>query len=179
MESLIKEGVAVAVLDITTTEWADEYCGGSLTAGPERLDGPGIAGIPHVICPGCLDMVNFGALETVPDKFKQGDRKLSVWNPMVTLMRTNKDECGALGKILAEKANASNAPVAFILPKGGLSILDCVGERFWDPEADQALFDAIHEHANREIPIVEVDANINDPVFARRAVELLMEIYHS
>ena len=177
MESLILENMAVAVLDITTTEWADEYCGGALTAGPQRLDGPGIVGIPHVICPGCLDMVNFGGLETVPEKFKQGDRNLSVWNPMVTLMRTTKEECIGLGKVLAEKANASKAPVAFILPKGGLSILDSEGERFWDPEADQALFDAIREHANPEIPIWEIDANINDSVFAEKAVELLMEIY--
>lgn len=179
MEALIKEGVGVAVLDITTTEWADEYCGGSLTAGPQRLDGPGIAGIPHVICPGCMDMVNFGAMDTVPDRFRQGGRNLSVWNPMVTLMRTNREECAALGKILAQKANASKAPVAFILPKRGLSILDAEGERFWDPEADQALFDAIHQYANPEIPIMEVDANINDPAFAKCAVELLMEIYHS
>lgn len=177
MESLILENMAVAVLDITTTEWADEYCGGALTAGPQRLDGPGIVGIPHVICPGCLDMVNFGGLETVPDKFKQGDRNLSVWNPMVTLMRTTKEECIGLGKVLAEKANASKAPVAFILPKGGLSILDSEGERFWDPEADQALFDTIREYANPEIPIWEIDANINDPEFAEKAVELLMEIY--
>lgn len=178
MESLIMEGVGAAVLDITTTEWADEYCGGVLTAGSQRLDGPGIAGIPHVICPGCLDMVNFGPMETVPAKYREGKRNLSVWNPMVTLMRTNKEECAALGKILAQKANASKAPVAFILPKGGLSILDCEGERFWNAEADQALFDAIRQHANPDIPIVEVDANINDPIFAKRAVDLLMELYH-
>ena len=177
MESLILENMAVAVLDITTTEWADEYCGGVLSAGPHRLDGPGLAGIPHVICPGCLDMVNFGGLETVPEKFRQGERNLFVWNPMVTLMRTTREENIALGKILAEKANASRAPVAFILPRRGLSILDAEGERFWDPEADQALFDAIREHANPDIPIWEIDANINDPVFAEKAVELLMEIY--
>ncbi len=177
MESLILENMAVAVLDITTTEWADEYCGGALTAGPQRLDGPGIVGIPHVICPGCLDMVNFGGLDTIPEKYKQGDRNLSVWNPMVTLMRTTKEENIGLGKVLAEKANASKAPVAFILPKRGLSILDAEGERFWDPEADQALFDSIREHANPEIPIWEIDANINDPLFAQKAVELLMEIY--
>ena len=177
MESLILENMAVAVLDITTTEWADEYCGGVLSAGPHRLDGPGLAGIPHVICPGCLDMVNFGGLETVPEKFRQGERNLVVWNPMVTLMRTTREENIALGKILAEKANASRAPVAFILPRRGLSILDAEGERFWDPEADQALFDAIREHANPDIPIWEIDANINDPVFAEKAVELLMEIY--
>ena len=177
MESLILENMAVAVLDITTTEWADEYCGGVLSAGPHRLDGPGLAGIPHVICPGCLDMVNFGGLETVPEKFRQGERNLVVWNPMVTLMRTTREENIALGKILAEKANASRAPVAFILPRRGLSILDAEGERFWDPEADQVLFDAIREHANPDIPIWEIDANINDPVFAEKAVELLMEIY--
>lgn len=177
MEQLIREHIAVACLDITTTEWADEHCGGSLSAGPERLDAPAAAGIPHVICPGCLDMVNFGAMDTVPDKFKQGDRNLYVWNPMVTLMRTNKQECAELGEILAKKANASKAPVAFILPKGGLSILDDKGQCFWDPEADEALFEAIRTHANPEIPIREVDANINDPAFAAQAVDLLMEIY--
>lgn len=177
MESLILENMAVAVLDITTTEWADEYCGGALTAGPQRLDGPGRVGIPHVICPGCLDMVNFGSMDTVPDKYKKGDRNLSVWNPMVTLMRTTREENIGMGKILAEKANASKAPVAFIFPKGGLSILDAEGERFWDPEADRALFDTIRQYANPDIPIWEIDANINDPVFAQKAVELLMEIY--
>lgn len=179
MEELIKERVAVAVLDITTTEWADELCGGVLSAGPQRLDGPAQVGIPHVIVPGCMDMVNFGPMDTVPEKFRKGDRLLYEWNPMVTLMRTNVEENRQLGKILAEKGNASKAPVAFLIPKGGVSILDDQGKCFWNEEADRALFDAIHQYANPEIPIVEVDANINEPAFAARAVDLLMEIYHA
>ncbi len=179
MEELIRERVGGAVLDITTTEWADEYCGGCLSAGDKRLDGPGAVGIPHVICPGCLDMVNFGPMDTVPEKYRQSGRDLYEWNPMVTLMRTNKAENQALGRILAQKANASSAPVAFILPKGGLSILDAPGQRFWDPEADEALFDAIRQNIKSGIPIWEIDTNINDPEFSRCAVDLLMEIYHS
>ncbi|MEA5016790.1 MAG: Tm-1-like ATP-binding domain-containing protein [Candidatus Limiplasma sp.] len=176
MEELIREGVAVAALDITTTEWADELCGGALSAGPHRLEAPGQAGIPHVIVPGCLDMVNFGALDTVPQRYREAGRKLYQWNPLVTLMRTNEEESAELGRILAEKANASPAPVAFLLPEGGLSILDAPGQRFWDPQADRALFEAIRRHAKADIPIVKADENINDPAFARRAVGLLMEI---
>lgn len=176
MEELIREGVAVAALDITTTEWADELCGGALSAGPHRLEAPGQAGIPHVIVPGCLDMVNFGAMDTVPQRYREAGRKLYQWNPLVTLMRTNEEESAELGRILAEKANASPAPVAFLLPEGGLSILDAPGQRFWDPQADRALFEAIRRHAKADIPIVKADENINDPAFARRAVGLLMEI---
>ena len=176
MEELIREGVAVAALDITTTEWADELCGGALSAGPHRLEAPGEAGIPHVIVPGCLDMVNFGAMDTVPQRYREAGRKLYQWNPLVTLMRTNEEESAELGRILAEKANASPAPVAFLLPEGGLSILDAPGQRFWDPQADRALFEAIRRHAKADIPIVKADENINDPAFARRAVGLLMEI---
>lgn len=176
MEELIREGVAVAALDITTTEWADELCGGALSAGPHRLEAPGQAGIPHVIVPGCLDMVNFGAMDTVPQRYREAGRKLYQWNPLVTLMRTNEEESAELGRILAEKANASPAPVAFLLPEGGLSILDAPGQRFWDPQADRALFEAIRRHAKADIPIVKADENINDPAFARRAVSLLMEI---
>ena len=177
MEELIREGVAVAVLDITTTEWADELCGGVLTAGEHRLEAPGEAGIPHVIVPGCLDMINFRSMDTVPEPYRNGTRNLYEWNPMVTLMRTNEEENIRLGRILAEKANASAAPVAFLLPRGGLSVLDAKGQRFWSEEADNALFDSIRRHANPCIPIVEVGENINDPAFARRAVDLLMEIY--
>lgn len=142
MEELIEEGHCQAVLDITTTEWADELCGGILSAGPSRLDGPGKAGVPHVIVPGCLDMVNFGSASTVPAKYKSG-RLLYEWNPMVTLMRTNKKENEELGYILARKANASKAPVAFAFPMRGLSILDGEGQCFCDWDTDRVLFDAI------------------------------------
>lgn len=176
MEELIEEGHCQAVLDITTTEWADELCGGILSAGSTRLDGPGKAGIPHVIVPGCLDMVNFGSAPTVPEKYRTG-RKLYEWNPMVTLMRTNRQENEQLGHILAEKANASSAPVAFALPLRGLSILDGEGQCFCDWETDRVLFDTIRASVRADIPVIEVDANINDDLFAEKAVELLFQIW--
>lgn len=176
MEEMILEGYCLACLDITTTEWADELCGGILSAGPHRLEGPGRAGIPHVIAPGCLDMVNFGSFETVPLKYREAGRLFYEWNPMVTLMRTNAQENIALGKILAEKANRSGAPTAFILPLRGISILDGEGQPFCDWETDRILFDTIERHVNPEIPVVKVDANINDDLFAAKAVELLSEM---
>lgn len=176
MEEFIKSGGCVACLDVTTTEWADEYCGGILSAGPDRLDGPSIAGIPHVICPGCLDMVNFGTWQSVPEKYKTKERVFYEWNPMVTLMRTTKDENRALGKILAEKANKSNAPVAFILPEKGLSILDGENQVFCDWDADEALFKAIEENVHEGITVERVAANVNDQAFADAAVSLLLKI---
>lgn len=164
MEKLIREGYFVGVLDVTTTEWADELVGGDLSAGPTRLDAAAKAGIPQVIAPGCLDMVNFGARESVPAKFD--DRLFYVWNPTVTLMRTTPEENAALGRILAEKANAATGPVAFCLPANGVSILDSPDGLFWWPEADTALFDAIQLNARADISVDVVEANINDDAFA-------------
>ncbi len=164
MEKLIGEGYFVGVLDVTTTEWADELVGGMLTAGPTRLDAAAQAGIPQVIAPGCLDMVNFGPRENVPSKFD--DRLFYVWNPTVTLMRTTPEENASLGRILAEKANASSGPVAFFLPANGVSVLDSPDGLFWWPEADAALFDAIQLNARADISVDVVEANINDDAFA-------------
>lgn len=176
MEEMIMEGHCRACLDITTTEWADEICDGILSAGPHRLEGAAKVGIPHVIAPGCLDMVNFGSSETVPAKYRDAGRLFYEWNPMVTLMRTNVEENIALGKILAEKANMSEAPTAFILPLRGVSILDGEGQPFCDWETDKVLFDTIEQYAKQDIPIVKVDANINDDLFAVQAVELMLKI---
>lgn len=177
MESLIRSGHIHGVLDVTTTEWADELVGGVLSAGPQRLDAAAESGIPQVIAPGCLDMVNFGARESVPDKFRT--RRFYVWNPSVTLMRTTPDENRSLGRILAEKANAATAPVAFCLPLRGLSVLDSPGGEFWWPEADQALFAAIREFAHSHIAIDEVDSNINDDAFADAVVQRLLAFLHA
>jgi uncharacterized protein (UPF0261 family) len=174
MESLIADGFIEGVLDVTTTEWADELCGGIFNAGPTRLDAAGQAGIPQVIAPGCLDMVNFGGLESVPERHRE--RKLYPWNPNVTLMRTTPEENAALGRILAEKANAARGPVAVLLPLGGVSQLDSPGGDFWWPEADAALFAAIRDNLRPEVRLVELDANVNDPVFADRAASLLLEM---
>ena len=173
MESLIAEGLIQGVLDITTTEWADELAGGVLSAGTNRLDAAGAAGIPQVIAPGCLDMVNFWALNTVPDKYR--DRKLHVWNPNITLMRTTVEENNRLGEILAEKANAAKGPISIFLPLKGVSILDSPGNDFWWPEADQALFDAIKNKVRSDVPVIEIDCNINDLAFSEAVAGKLLE----
>lgn len=174
MESLVEDGLIEAVLDITTTEWADELCDGVFTAGDTRLDAPGKMGIPHLIAPGCVDMVNFGPRDTVPDKFSE--RLFYEWNPSVTLMRTTPEENAEMGKIFAEKANAAKGPVTFLLPLKGVSMLDKEGEIFWSPEADGAMFATIKEHVSADIEVVEMDANINDPDFAEKAVEMLLKM---
>jgi uncharacterized protein (UPF0261 family) len=176
METLVADGLVEGVLDITTTEWADELCQGVFSAGPERLDAPGQKGIPHLIVPGCVDMANFGAPSTVPEKFRQAKRLLYEWNPSVTLMRTNEDENRQMGEIFAKKANAATGPVAFLIPLRGVSMLDGDGQPFCDRAADRAMFDAIKAKVKPGIPIVEVDLNINDPAFAAKAVEMMLEL---
>lgn len=176
MESLVGEGLVDAVLDITTTEWADTVCGGVFDAGPERLDAPGKLGLPHLIVPGCVDMANFGGMDTVPDKYKEAKRTFYEWNPSVTLMRTNREENEQMGKIFAGKANAATGPVAFLIPLRGVSILDGEGEMFCDREADGAMFDALKANLKEGIPVVESDHNINDPEFSAKAVEMMLEL---
>jgi uncharacterized protein (UPF0261 family) len=173
MESLIEDGHIAAVLDVTTTEWADELAGGVLSAGPTRLSAASKRGIPQVIAPGCLDMVNFWARETVPAKY--AGRLFYPWAPNVTLMRTTPEENAELGRILAEKANASFGRVAFYLPLRGVSQLDAPGKEFWWPEADHALFEAIKSHRRPDIPVYELDCNINDAAFAEAVTDRLLE----
>lgn len=172
MESLIADGVFQGVLDLTTTEWADHLCGGVFDAGAGRLDAASQTGTPQVIAPGCLDMVNFGAPDTVPEKYKH--RLLYEWNANVTLMRTTPEENAELGRIIAEKANASSGPATILLPLKGVSQLDSQGGEFWWPEADGALFEAIRKNAGDNVQVVELDHNINDPEFAERATAVLM-----
>ena len=172
MESLIEDGLIDASLDITTTELADEVCGGVLSAGPERCLAASRAGIPAVLVPGCVDMANFGAPETVPAKY--AGRTLYKWNPNVTLLRTNVEENRRIGEMLGAAANAATGPVAILLPLGGVSMLDSKGHEFWDPEVDRACYDAIKATVKPDIPVIELDNNINDPAFAERAVEELL-----
>jgi uncharacterized protein (UPF0261 family) len=176
METLVADGLVEAVLDITTTEWADELCQGIFSAGPERLDAPGQRGVPHLIVPGCVDMANFGAPSTVPEKYRQANRLFYEWNPSVTLMRTNAEENRRMGEIFALKANAAKGPVAFLIPLKGVSMLDGNGQRFCDREADRAMFDAIKANLKPGIPVIELDLNINDPPFAAEAVEMMLEL---
>ncbi|KPL75508.1 hypothetical protein ADN00_12740 [Ornatilinea apprima] len=174
MESLIADGYIAASLDITTTELADEVCGGVLSAGPERCMAAAKAGIPTVLVPGCVDMANFWGIGTVPEKYK--GRNLYEWNPNVTLLRTNVEENITMGKMIARAANASTAPVVVILPLKGVSMLDSEGGRFWDPEADQACFDTIKQNLKPGIPVIEVDNNINDPEFSSKVAQTLLDL---
>jgi uncharacterized protein (UPF0261 family) len=173
MESLIQAGMVTGVLDITTTERADELVGGVLTAGPTRLEAAARAGVPAIVVPGCLDMVNFWAPETIPAKFK--GRKFYQHNPNVTLMRTDVEENIRLGTILAEKVNLSIGPATVLLPLRGVSMIDSEGGAFWWPEADQALFSAIKKNVRSDIPVIEMDCVINDPAFAEACVEHLFQ----
>lgn len=173
MESLIESGMVAGVFDVTTTEWADELVGGTLSAGPNRLEATGKAGVPAIVSPGCLDMANFGEKETIPEKFD--GRNFYIHNPQVTLMRTSPEECAQLGKILAEKVNAYTAPVTVLLPTRAISIISAEGQSFYDPEADAALFTAIKENLDEKVELIEVDAEINAPEFSAACAEALLK----
>ena len=177
MESLIESGLVAGVLDVTTTEWADELVGGVLGAGPARLEAAARCGVPAVIAPGCLDMVNFQAPETVPAKF-QG-RTFYRHNPQVTLMRTTPAECAELGRILAGKINLSTGPATVLLPLRAISVLSAPGQPFHDPAADAALFGAIKSNLRAEIPVQELDCAINDPAFAAACAHTLLAAVRS
>jgi len=174
MEMLIENGYFIGVLDVTTTEWADEVCGGELSAGPSRLEAAAKLGIPQVVIPGCIDMCNFWAPETVPAKYS--DRLFYKWNPNVTLMRTNIEENQRMGKIFAEKLNKAKGPVAVLIPIGGFSEIDYPDQIFWWPEADQAFVDALKKHLRPDIPVEMSDKDINDPEFSKSAAIKLLEL---
>ena len=173
LESLVADGYISGVLDITTTEWADEITGGVLAGGPDRYDIVSEMGIPQVVAPGCVDMANFWARETVPKQY--ADRRIYQWAHNITLMRTTPEENTAIGRNLAEKANQSSGPVAFFLPLKGVSMLDAPGKEFWWPEANRALFEAIKDHLKPDIPVFELDCNINDEEFADAMANQMLE----
>jgi uncharacterized protein (UPF0261 family) len=173
MEGLMDSGFIQGVLDVTTTELCDDLVGGVLSAGPDRLEAAGRLGLPQVVSCGALDMVNFGARDTVPPQFE--DRNLYVHNPSVTLMRTTPEECAELGRRIARKLSSATGPTALFLPLGGVSMIDAEGQPFHDPEADAALFDALREGLDGNVELVEMDSNVNDPEFAAAMVDKLDE----
>jgi uncharacterized protein (UPF0261 family) len=173
MEQLIEDGVFRAVLDITTTELADELIGGVMSAGPHRLEAAGRKGIPQVVCPGAIDMVNFGPAESVPVQFRS--RHLYVHNPSVTLMQTTPEECAEIGRITALKLNRASGPVTVLIPLQGVSAIDKLGGPFYSQVALNAYRSALKETLSPTVRLIELDAHINDDVFARVAAELLME----
>jgi uncharacterized protein (UPF0261 family) len=171
MESFIHDGLIQGVLDVTTTELADELVGGILGAGQDRLTAAGLRGVPQVISLGALDMVNFGPRDTVPEAFSQ--RRFYQHNSSVTLMRTTPEENDRLGKEIAQKASAARGPTAILVPLGGVSAIDRPGQPFWWPEADQALFQSLRNWMSPRVQLLELDLHINDPEFAAAAVSTL------
>ena len=174
MEGLVRDGLIAGVLDITTTELADELAGGILSAGPDRLTAAAIAGVPQLISLGALDMVNFGPPETVPDRYKQ--RLFYRHNPTVTLMRTTPEEMDRLGKGIAEKTSAAGSPTCVLMPLKGVSAIDAEGKPFWWPEADAALFQSVRNWIAPYVELVELDRHINDPAFAEACARKLLEL---
>ena len=174
MEELIEQGSIDAVLDLTTTELADELCGGKLSAGPHRLKAAGARGIPQVVLPGAMDMVNFGPPETVPATYAV--RRLYRHSPSTTLMRTTAEENATLGRWVGERLAAAKGPVALILPLKGFSLYDQDGGVFHDPAADQAFMDSVAEAFGENAPIVRLDCRINDPACAAEAVRTLLDM---
>lgn len=173
MESLIADGAIAGVLDITTTELADELVGGILSAGPDRLTAAGRRGVPQVVSVGATDMVNFGPPETVPDKFRK--RRFYQHNPSVTLMRTTAKENALLGAEIGRKVAAARGPAAILLPRRGVSAIDRAGEPFDDPVARKALLDAVRQHCGA-VELLDLDLHLNDDAFAEAAAQKLIQL---
>jgi uncharacterized protein (UPF0261 family) len=176
MEGLIRDGQVAGVLDLTTTELADELVGGILSAGPDRLEAAGRRGLPQVVSVGALDMVNFGPRETVPERF--AGRRFHAHNPTVTLMRTTPAENAALGARMAAILGRAAGPTVVLIPRGGVSALDAPGGPFHDPEADAALFGALAAGlaAHPRVRLVVRAEHINDPAFADAGAAMLLEL---
>lgn len=174
MESLIDAGFIKGVLDITTTEWCDEVVGGVLSAGPHRLEAAGRKKIPQVVSVGALDMVNFGPWDTVPSQF--ANRNLYKHNPTVTLMRTTAEELRQIGGRIAEKLNQAEGKTVLMLPLKGVSAIDVEGTPFYDPEADQVLFDTLRSEVDDSVEIIEMDNAVNDEAFALAAAKKLISM---
>lgn len=172
LEAFAGDLMLTGILDVTTTELADELVGGVLSAGRDRLTAAGRVGVPQVISLGALDMVNFGPPETVPEKFRA--RRFVRHNPTVTLMRTTPDENDALGKEIAQKASAARGPTAVLVPLRGVSALDAPGQPFWWPEADQALFASLRQWMAPQVELIELDLHMNDPAFAEATADQLL-----
>ncbi|MHC4508468.1 MAG: Tm-1-like ATP-binding domain-containing protein [Planctomycetota bacterium] len=179
MEKLAESGMLEGVIDVTTTEVADFLMGGVMSAGEDRMGAIIRSQIPYVGSCGALDMVNFEALDTVPQKFK--DRNLYQHNPQVTLMRTTAAENQKIGHFIAAKLNQMEGPVRFLLPLKGVSLIDAPGKPFQDPAADLMLFDTLESEfqpgPNRRL--IKLDMNINDPAFAKGLVDNFLDIIHN
>jgi len=174
MEALARGGFLAGMLDVTTTELADELVGGVLSAGPDRLEAAGEVGLPQVVSLGALDMVNFGPRDTVPAQFE--GRNLYVHNPTITLMRTTPDECAELGRQIGRKLSAAKGATVLFVPLRGVSMIAVEGQPFHDAAADDALLAGLHETLGPSVEVHELDTDVNDPAFAVAMADRLHEL---
>lgn len=173
MEEMIRAGFFDGVLDVTTTELADDLCGGICSAGSDRLTAATEMKIPQVVVPGCLDMVNFGRVETVPARYQH--RNLYRWSPDVTLLRTDVTENRELGKRLVARLLPAARHSTIVIPLKGISEIDREGSTFHDQAANQTLFETIRVEAGERLRVMELDSHINDPEFADYLTALLLK----
>ncbi|KAJ5691294.1 hypothetical protein N7488_012029 [Penicillium malachiteum] len=186
MERLIKEGQIDAVLDLTTTEITDEVVGGGLSAGENRLRAATEKNLPRIVSVGACDMVNFGTAETVPPAFSDlgANRLIYDHNPTVTIVRTTKEECVEIGKLIARNLigesggnDGADCRTKVVLPVGGISLRDALGQEFGDPEADEALFSTLEDElTGSDVEVIRDQHNVNDPEFAIRVVDMLCDL---
>ena len=174
MEGLIDDGSFEGVLDVTTTEWCDEVVGGVLSAGPDRHGAAARRGVPQVVSVGALDMVNFGAPETIPAKFT--GRTFYKHNPQVTLMRTTPEECREIGRRMAEQLNKATAPVVLMIPLKGVSMIDDATGPFRHEEANRELFASLKQHCTMKVRIKEIEAHVNDTEFAHALADEMLSL---
>jgi uncharacterized protein (UPF0261 family) len=178
MEQLISTGFIDGVLDLTTTEWADELIGGVLAAGPNRLEAAALKGVPQVVSVGALDMANFGPYDSVPKQFE--GRNFYKHNPTVTLMRTTVEENKKMDEVIAEKLNLSQGKTTLMLPLKGVSGIDIEGQPFYGPNEDKMLFDTLRKHVDStKVEIIEMDTDINSQEFAEAAAERLVQLLNN
>jgi len=174
MEELIDQGLFTGVLDMTPHEIVDELFGGVHSAGPHRLEAAGRKGLPQVVVPGCVNFILLGPVETLPEDMRK--RPKYCFNPVVTMVRTTHEEMVTIARVMAEKLNKSRGPTMVIVPLRGFSMYCKEGEAIHDPEGDRILIDSLKENLKPHIPIREVDAHINDPLFAQTTVSAFIEL---
>lgn len=177
MEAQIRTGIMHGILDLTTTELADELVGGIMSAGPGRLRTAGELGVPQVVAPGAIDMVNFGQSDTIPTEYF--GRRFHAHGPDTTLMRTSPEENQKLGRIFADRLNASRGKVVVMVPSRGFSSLSTLGQIFHNPMADQYFVDSLRENISHRIPLEIIDADINSETFATAATNRLLSLLNS
>jgi len=174
MEELIEQGIFTAVLDLTPHEVTGELFGDFMRAGPDRLEAAGKKGIPQLVAPGCVDFLVQGPADSLPAEYKK--RKIYYFNPAVTMVRLTKEEMATTAKVFADKLNKAVGPTAVAIPLGGFNMYCHEGEPLYDPEADMAFITTLKKQLKPEIKVTEVDAHINDPIFAETVAPILIEM---